>query len=59
MCEDKKLAGDCERDLLRNVHFYPLDAMDDLILSKVQPDFVIFYHLDVAFLRMVEVFQVS
>ena len=36
-----------------------MDAMDDLILPKVQPDYIIFYHLDVAFLRKVEAFQVS
>ena len=46
------------KDLLHGVDFYSLDSDDDSVLSKVCPDHVILYHLDIAFLRKLEVLQV-
>ena len=53
---DETLIG---HPLLRNVHFYSLDEKDEWVLWRVKPEYVVFYSLDVAFLRQVELFQVS
>ena len=47
-----------ENQLLKNVHFHPLDSKNETVLWETQPDYVIMYCPDVAFVRQIELFQV-
>ena len=49
---------DVSCDLLKNVHFHSLDSNNESILWETDPDIVVMYHPDTAFVRQVELYQV-